>query len=133
MDWYVLFYLPERLFILNLPVIAFDAHVLKWNLDDNPPDECARHHVREASFYGTDTWTLDLVMKLPSSEEEEQGLLVQFIGLQEKGMWPAKRAVKAEGGIAMEIFEIMDAWVDEKTGGRVDMMMVGGVAGVVRI
>jgi len=116
--------------ILNLPkpVIAFDAHVLEWNLDDNPPDEDARHHVREASFYGMNTWTLDLVIKLPPSGE---GLLVNFIGLQEKGMWPAKRAVKAEGGVAMEVFEAMDAWVDERTGGRVDAMLVGGVAGAV--
>lgn len=118
--------------IVNLPVIAFDAHVLKWNLDDNPPDECARHHVREASFYGTDTWTLDLVMKLPPSEEG-QGMLVEFIGLQEKGMWPGKKAVKAEGGVAMEVFEVMDGWVEERTGGRVDAMMVGGVAGAVRV
>ena len=37
--------------------VAFDAHVLKWDLDDNPPDEYARHHIKEGSFYGHDTWT----------------------------------------------------------------------------
>jgi hypothetical protein len=45
-------------------VIAFDAHVLEWNLDDNPPKEYVRRRVKEASFYGKDTWNLDLVLKL---------------------------------------------------------------------
>jgi len=52
---------------LNGVVIAFDAHVLKWTLNDNPPDEFARHHIKEASFYGQDTWTVDLTIKHPLS------------------------------------------------------------------
>ena len=38
-----------------ISVIAFKVHVLKWTLDDSPPDEYARCHVKEASFYGQDT------------------------------------------------------------------------------
>ncbi|KAF7370093.1 Peptide hydrolase [Mycena sanguinolenta] len=110
-------------------VIAFDAHVLKWNLDNNPPAEHARHHVKEASFYKTDTWTLDLVVKLP--EDGNRGILFNFIGLQEKAMWPGKKAVKAEGGPAMKLFETLDAWLEDKTSGTVDAMLMGCVAGTV--
>ncbi|TFK34083.1 hypothetical protein BDQ12DRAFT_690347, partial [Crucibulum laeve] len=110
-------------------VIAFDAHVLKWSLDDNPPDEHARHHVKEASFYGSDVWSLDLVIKLPENPAES-GLSVNFIGLQEKGMWPGKKFVKEEGGVAMKLFEQLDGWLDEKTGGTVDALLLGCVAGV---
>ncbi|KAJ7304555.1 hypothetical protein DFH08DRAFT_903357 [Mycena albidolilacea] len=110
-------------------VIAFDAHVLQWNLDDNPPAEYARHHVKEGSFYKADTWTLDLVVKLP--EDGNPGILFNFIGLQEKAMWPGKKAVKAQGGPAMQLFENMDAWLDEKTGGTVDALLLGCVAGAV--
>jgi hypothetical protein len=39
----------------NGTVIAIDAHVLKWTLDDNPPNELAQHHINEASFYGPKT------------------------------------------------------------------------------
>ena len=39
--------------------VAFDAHVLKWSLDNNPPDEYARHHIKEASIYGHNVWTAD--------------------------------------------------------------------------
>ncbi|KAJ7923479.1 hypothetical protein B0H13DRAFT_1979948 [Mycena leptocephala] len=108
-------------------VIAFDAHVLKWNLDNNPPTEYARHHVKEASYYKQDTWTLDLVVKLP--EDGSRGILFNFIGLQEKAMWPGKKAVKAEGGPAMKLFENLDAWLEKKTGGTVDAALMGCVAG----
>lgn len=115
--------------MLFLAVIAFDAHVLEWNLDDNPPDEYTRHHIKEASFYGVDTWTVDLVIKLPS-DSADGGILVNFIGLQENGMWPAKRSVKEQGGLAMELFEKLDAWLDKETGGTVDATLMGGVTGV---
>jgi hypothetical protein len=119
-------------------VIAFDAHVLEWNLDDNPPKEYARHHVKEASFYGKNTWTLDLVIKLNGDGDGDGGvgdgaLQINFIGIQEKGMWPGKRGVKAEGGLAMRLFEELDAWMERRTGGTVDTMLLGCVAGVVGV
>lgn len=112
------------------PVIAFDAHVLKWTLDDSPPDELARHHIKEASFYGTDTWTVDLVIKYSSSSP---GITVNYIGIQEKGMWPAKAREKdTEGGhqLAMGLFEEFDEWLDNKTGGTVDALLLGCVGGI---
>ena len=108
--------------------IAFDAHVLKWSLDDSPPDEHARHHVKEASFYGTDTYTFDMVIKLTDGDPR---LSVNFIGVQEKGMWPGKKSVKAEGGLAMRLFEEFDSWLEVKTGGTVDALLMGCVAGSV--
>ena len=108
--------------------IAFDAHVLKWSLDDSPPNEHARHHVKEASFYGTDTYTFDMVIKLTDGDS---GLSVNFIGVQEKGMWPGKKSVKAEGGLAMRLFEEFDSWLDVKMGGTVDALLMGCVAGSV--
>lgn len=108
--------------------------MLKWNLDDNPPDEYVRHHVKEASFYGTDTWTLDLVVKLPSTTPTNQAakgsIAVNFIGIQESGMWPGKKADKEEGGRAMELFEELDGWLVEKTHGTVDATLLGCVAGL---
>ena len=117
-----------RLLIDYLSAIAFDAHVLKWSLDDSPPNEHARHHVKEASFYGTDTYTFDMVIKLTDGDP---GLSVNFIGVQEKGMWPGKKSVKAEGGFAMRLFEEFDSWLEVKTGGTVDALLMGCVAGSV--
>ncbi|KAJ7166799.1 hypothetical protein C8R46DRAFT_1095357 [Mycena filopes] len=112
-------------------VITFDAHVLKWNLDDNAPPEHTRHWVKEASFYKADTWTLDLVVKLP--EDGNGAILFNFIGLQEKAMWPAKQSVKAQGGPAMVLFEKLDAWLEVRTGGTVDALLLGCVAGTVLV
>ncbi|KIM39558.1 hypothetical protein M413DRAFT_447037 [Hebeloma cylindrosporum] len=120
-------------------VIAFDAHVLQWSLDDNPPDEHARHHIKEGSFYGHDTYSFDLVIKVPppppGGDVEAQdagrvGIRVNFVGLQERGVWPAKKAVKAYGGVAMELFEELDGWLEEKTQGKVDALLMGCVGGV---
>ncbi|KAJ7056182.1 hypothetical protein C8F01DRAFT_1029694 [Mycena amicta] len=129
-------------------VVAFDAHVLEWNLDGNPPDELTRHHVKEASFYGAEQWTLDLVVKLPP--DGNGAILFNFIGLQESAMWPGKKAAFYETGPlyapepgevvqsmaqkpAMKLFERLDAWLEETTGGTVDATLLGCVAGVVTV
>ncbi|KAF7318377.1 Peptide hydrolase [Mycena chlorophos] len=123
-------------------VIAFDAHVLKWNLDDHPPDEYARHHVKEASFYGSERWSIDLVVRLPpNATAGDDRILVNFIGLQETAMWPAKKAAfygtgphysgsAPVQGPAMRLFERLDGWLDEKMRGTVDATLLGCVAGV---
>ncbi|KAH0836908.1 hypothetical protein J3R83DRAFT_8723 [Lanmaoa asiatica] len=116
-------------------VIAFDAYVLEWTLDNNPPNEFARHHIKEASFYGTDTWTVSMTIKYSPVEDEESAtsdvgaaLEIDFIGIQEKRMWPGKKA-ESDGSQAMKLFKIFDAWIEEKTGGSVDAMLLGCVRG----
>ncbi|KAI0091617.1 hypothetical protein BDY19DRAFT_983891 [Irpex rosettiformis] len=116
--------------------VAFDAHVLEWTLDKNPPAEYARHHIKEGSFYGHDVWTVDLLIKLPpsssSTEDDHPGKIrVDFVGIHEKAMWPGKKAEKAEGGRAMQLFEELDGWLDETKGGTVDATFLGCVGGVV--
>lgn len=112
--------------------VAFDAHVLKWTLDDNPPDEYARHHIKEASFYGNDRWSVDLVVKYPSpiSSEIPENIKIDFVGIKEQSMWPGKKAEKQFGGSAMRTFEALDAWLDEQTVGTVDAMLIGCVGGI---
>lgn len=114
-------------------MIAFDAYVLRWSLDNNPPKEHVRHFIREGSFYGTDTWSVDLVIKSPPNATDDETLLVNFIGIAEKGIWPAKKAVKAEGGPAMQLFEQLDHWLDEKWNGAVDALLMSCVGGVSRV
>ncbi|KAH7891014.1 hypothetical protein F5I97DRAFT_2052216 [Phlebopus sp. FC_14] len=121
-------------------VIAFDAHVLEWTLDNSPPDEFSRHHIKEASFYGTDTWTVTMIIKHPAVNRDGKddggvaptpapsGLKINFIGIQEKRMWPAKKA-EADGSQAMKLFKEFDEWMEEKTGGTVDAMLLGCVSG----
>jgi len=110
-----------------LPVIAFDAHVLQWTLDDSPPDHFARHHIKEASFYGQDTWTVDLTVKI--SSPSLSAIKVDYIGIGEKRMWPAKAAEKAGGGRAMILFEELDRYLEESTGGTVDVLLLGCLGG----
>jgi hypothetical protein len=126
-------------------VLDFDAQVLSWELDDNPPAEHARHVVKEASFYGEDRWTLDLIVALPPNStstssslsdhsiREEAKIPVHYVGLIEKAMWPGKVKEQVPGEPAMALFEKLDPWIAERTGGSWDVMLLGSVGGVVHI
>ena len=110
--------------------------MIEWTLDKNPPDEYARHHVKEASFYGVDTWSIDLVYKLPHSTSDSPSshlLKVHFSGIKEKAMWPGKKGEKDKGGRAMALFEDLDEYVETKFGGTVDVLLLGCLGGVVTI
>jgi len=117
-------------------VIAFDAHVLQWSLDDAPAAHVARHHIKEASFYGVDSWSLDLVVQLHSGDDKGK-FNVSFVGINEKAMWPGKKdelsAASGGGSPAMKLFEKMDPWVEERMKGTVEALMIGCVGGVVEI
>ncbi|QRV88245.1 Peptidase family M28 protein [Ceratobasidium sp. AG-Ba] len=124
----------ENHMLTIVQVIAFDAWVVKWSLDSPPPSGYTRHHIKEASFYGTDEWTLDLEIKLPELEfggALPPELKINFIGIEERGMWPAKKNDRA--GHAMDLFEKMDGWFEEKKKGAMDVMLLGCVAGVMSI
>lgn len=103
--------------------------MLQWTLDDNPPDEYARHHIKEASFYNHNTWSVDLVTKLQPGLEDGK-VKVNFMGINEKAMWPGKKAEKALGGRSMQLFEEFDAWIEREKGGTVDALLLGCVGGV---
>ena len=109
-------------------VIAFDAYVLGWTLDNSPPSEFARHHIKEASFYGTDSWTVSMTIQQPPPSDDGTGLKIDFVGIQEKRMWPGKKA-ESDGSQAMKLFKEFDAWLEERTGGTVDAMLLGCVRG----
>ncbi|CAO1626338.1 unnamed protein product [Parajaminaea phylloscopi] len=51
-------------------VLAFDAEILEWDLPVDPPQGFRRHHVKEVSRYGTDEWSLRLLLKLPETQLE---------------------------------------------------------------
>jgi hypothetical protein len=53
--------------------------------------------------------------------------------MQEKGIWPAKKALGADGGIAMELFEQLDPWLDQHTHGTVDALLMGCVISVAEV
>jgi hypothetical protein len=131
-----------------MTVLAFDAHVISWSIDDNPPDYYARHHIKEASFYGDDTWTVQMTVIIkpdrstqPGSQERlnDDKLEFAFSGLVEKSVWPAKKwewekektrsAESGEGyhNVAMDLFEKIANWGDVETEGSVDIFMMHNV------
>ena len=77
--------------------------------------------LRKSSFYGQDTWTVDLTINREPN--------VDYIGIGEKRMWPAKKSEKAEGGRAMILFEVFGRYMEEATGGTVDVLLLGCVGG----
>jgi len=76
-----------------------------------------------------------MVIRVPSAATSSNGgrVHINFVGLQEKGIWPAKKALGANGGAAMELFEKLDAWLEKRTQGTVDALLMGCVSGVADI
>ncbi|TRM58647.1 hypothetical protein BD626DRAFT_559974 [Schizophyllum amplum] len=108
-------------------VIAFDANVLSWSLDNDPPKGRSRHHIKEASFHGLDRWEVELVVR------DEGALVIDYVGMQEGGIWPARKArYDAEGSagapLALRVFDALDAYIVQRTAGAVDAMFIGCVS-----
>ena len=55
-------------------------------------------------------------------------LKIDFMGIQEKWMWPGKKA-ESDGSQAMKLFKVFDEWIDKRTGGTVDAMLLGCICG----
>jgi hypothetical protein len=105
--------------------IAFDAQVLSWTLDDSPPPEHARHHVKSALFLGSDTYSIGLVINATSSSS----LAVSHVGMRRRAMWPAQKN-SASRDPATNVLARVDAWMDQKYEGVIDATMIGAVGGV---
>ncbi|KAL1744532.1 hypothetical protein HDZ31DRAFT_82588 [Schizophyllum fasciatum] len=108
-------------------VIAFDADVLSWSLDNDPPKGRSRHHIKEASFHGVDRWEVELVIR------DEGDIVIDYVGMQEGGIWPARKArFEAKGGedapLALRVFDALDTYIIQRTEGAVDAMFLGCVS-----
>lgn len=64
----------------------------------------------------------------PPASQDETGLKVNFIGILERRMWPAKKD-DSDGSSAMKLFEEFDRWIEERTSGTVDSLLLGCVSG----
>ncbi|KAJ7597220.1 hypothetical protein C8J56DRAFT_919522 [Mycena floridula] len=112
-------------------VLAFDAHVLEWSLDNNPPDVHTRHHIKEASFFGSDLYSISMTIKV---DPKQPSLFINFMGIREDMMWPAKKSLfGTKEGRALTLFSEMDAWFEQQTKGSLDVTFMGAVAGSVSI
>lgn len=49
-------------------VVAFDAEILEWDLPSAPPEGYRRHHIKEVSRYGEDTWSIALTLRIQEDE-----------------------------------------------------------------
>jgi len=103
-------------------VIAFTADVVEWDLPSVPTRGKRRHHIKEASGFGVDRWTLNVTIALSETEfesamESEQiakgqraaiglddgaaqefarrgKLKIEFSGIDQLGLYPARSKPK---------------------------------------
>ncbi|KAG8991503.1 hypothetical protein FRB90_001316 [Tulasnella sp. 427] len=111
--------------------IAFDAEVLEWSLDTPPLKGFQRYHFKEASFYGTTQWKLDLVLSVPPRHPERSKLTVDFMGIIEKGSWPGKKLDKHPVSPGIQLLEKLDEHLFKSTDDSVDAMLLSCVGGQV--
>jgi hypothetical protein len=120
-------------------VLAFDAQILSWSIDDNPPPRFSRHYIREGSFYGIHSYSLSLEIQIPDDHSTKSPLPINFIGVREDAMYPAKRD-DAKGSSMdgfldhpMDLLERLDGYLEIATNGAADSLLMGCVAGVVHV
>ncbi|KAI9630233.1 hypothetical protein KEM48_014156 [Puccinia striiformis f. sp. tritici PST-130] len=105
-------------------VIAFTADVVEWDLPSRPMRGKRRHHIKEASGFGIDRWTLNLTIALSETEFEsamaneqiQKGqrppisiddykaqdlartgqLKIEFSGIDQLGLYPARSKPKRQ-------------------------------------
>ena len=126
-------------------MLAFDAHILSWNIDDNPPNGYTRHHIKEASFHGVDSWTLELTIKTDATipphmvraaqpKVDAGALTLTLSGMVEGEMWPGKKYLwkqqqekqqpdTTQQGV-MNLFERISDWMEEEKKGSTDLFMM---------
>jgi len=121
------------------PVLAFDAHVLSWSVDDNPQGEFARHFIKAGSFYGVHSYNLSLEVQSGDNESIEAPLLINFIGIREDAMYPGKQVDAKESSLdgalshPMNLLERLDGYLNREMDSAVDSLLMGCIAGVVRV
>lgn len=111
--------------------IAFDAHILEWSLSGPPLEGYQRYHFKEASFYGTTQWKLDLVLSVSPRHPERSKLQIDFMGIIEKGTWPGKKLDKHPAGPGIQLLEKLDEHLFKSTDDSVDAMLLSCVGGQV--
>jgi hypothetical protein len=80
-----------------------------------------------------------LEIKLPEEGEMDTPLRVNFIGIREDAMYPAKEAdakKRSPDGILkhpMDFLERLNDYLEKESNGAVDSLLLGCVAGVVDI
>jgi hypothetical protein len=120
-------------------VIAFNAAVLSWSIDDHPPPELSRHYIREGSFYNSTDYRLALEIRLPSKNSLSEKLSINFIGVREDSMYPNKikdaklNSFDGELSFTMRILEYLDEFLLRTTSGSVDTLLMGCIGGVIEI
>lgn len=111
-------------------VISFDAHIKSWDLP-MPDSGYQRHHIKQVSTHGSSP-RHSLSMQLYLPHDHEPSLWVDFVGIEELGMYPAMS--KDEDAMArdsMQLFKKLEG--PGGVGDAVDMCSNGVVAGRFRI
>lgn len=83
-------------------VIAFTADVISWDLPSSPERGQVRHHVKEASSYGIDTWELGMTLQLRGKQFEAAQRNSQRAKGQRKKGGPDEEADKIAGGLRID-------------------------------
>lgn len=108
-----------------ISALAFDAHVLEWTLDDHPPEEHSRHHIKGATFLGSDTYRIGLVLNTTSTPS----LPISHVAIRSRAMWPSRKN-DVPRDPATSLFERVDGWLEDQTRGQVDAMLMACVGGI---
>lgn len=126
--------------------LSFDAEVLAWDFPAPPPAGLQRHHLKDVSRLGHDTFEVRLTMRVPSqpsaplvdtrvrsppvhaaTARDPARLLVHWSGLDAYGMYPHHRTTGMDK-LSMQTLQALDDMLVTEFPG-IDPMLMSVVAG----
>ena len=109
-------------------VVSFDADIVSWSLP-TPEVGLKRHHIRQVAVHGTWSHTLEMTVKLQAGAPRE--LMLDFVGVDELGVWPAK--AKNPRSLERESIRLFKRLEQEGVSMTSDLCSNGVVAGRFRV
>lgn len=109
------------------PVLAFEAEILDWSFDFDPPNGRKRHHIKIATSIDATEVDLELAVR------NEGPLSIQWSAIDLNQMVPGTASTMGPDMPASKMLMDLDAWGTEKWDDSLDFLLYGVVAGVIEV
>jgi hypothetical protein len=135
------------------PVLSFSAEVIQWDFRITPPVGELKHYVKANASPGSTTFQMVMTVK-PAVELEEHRLAISWMGIgkqivntqtwglslidtlrlptDKRQLYPGTSQKHPELAVN-KLFKDMDEWITDEWNGSMEVLMYGGVCGIVEV
>lgn len=109
------------------PVLAFEAEVVNWSFDFDPPKEKKRHHLKIVASID------EPIVHFEMDVRTEEPIEIHYSALDLNQMVPGTASRRGPDMPMSKFLIEFDEWANEKWNGSLDIVCCGTIAGIVTI